>query len=70
MDGKQRGLRAQGMGILQGGLAAGGCFATRAAKLGFCIIHPAGGETVLQNWIAQGAVRTRKQEVSAHRGHE
>ena len=49
LDGKTQGLRAQRMGILQWGSAPGGCFAVRAAKLGFCIIHPAGGETVLQN---------------------
>jgi hypothetical protein len=49
LDGETRGLRVPALGILQRQLLHNWNFAMRAAKLGFRIIHPAGGETALQN---------------------
>ena len=64
------GFERAAAGDFAGGVGSRGVFGGRAAKLGFCIIHPAGGETVLHNWKSQRAVRTRKQGVSARRRNE
>ena len=45
---ENKGLAGGGAGILQRGVLHNWDYAMRAAKLGFCIIHPAGGETVMQ----------------------